>query len=728
MFRPDLPIKSSTEDLLSRSAFSRALADAILAYTHKESVVTALYGEWGSGKSSVVNLVLERIEEVAVDMPTDSRPIVVKFNPWNYSDQNQLVEHFFRSLSVALHRTDAGAEAKKAGEQLEVYAEFFTPLALIPDPTGLSNALAVTANVVLKKMGLALVAWGKLKAKDLEKVRKELDVLLAKQKRKILIVIDDIDRLNNSEIRQIFQLVKALGDFPNTVYMLAFDRDVVVKALAHVQEGSGDDYLEKIVQIPFQLPTTSRAEVEKVLFGQLDELIGGIPHPRWDQTQWGNVYHDGLRSFFTSVRDVTRFVNSLRFSFGMVKDEVDAVDFVAITALQVFEPKVYEGIRENPDLFSGVLDRGYGSRDAEKQQARERCDEIVGRAVSLPHKQMLELLTRLFPKVESTYENMGYGSDFLGEWRRKGRVCSPDKFETFFRLSIPAGELSESEVATGLGLAASQPAFADMLLELNSSGRLIRFLERMEDYTEEAIPLAHVPAISNVLMDLGDLFPEGQGGMFERDTSMKVMRLMYQLSRRYVSHDERFELCRTAIEQATRSLYTVVREVGLQGQQHGKFRANNEPADPEEKRTVNPAQLDELEKLAVKKISEWAADGRLKRQSNLISILYKWKHWAADGPAQVAAFVNSMVQNDEGLLTLLAGFEGKAFVSSGSDRVSRVEYRISLKTVEDFLQINAIEPRLRTIVASERVKCMPADHQRAVKTFLDTVDGKAEAW
>lgn len=60
-----------------------------------------------------------------------------------------------------------------------------------------------------------------------------------------------------------------------------------------------------------------------------------------------------------------------------------------------------------------------------------------------------------------------------------------------------------------------------MLLELNSSGKLIRFLERMEDFTGEAIPLAHVPAVFNVLMDLGDLFPEGAGGMFERDTSMK---------------------------------------------------------------------------------------------------------------------------------------------------------------------------------------------------------------
>lgn len=727
MFRPDLPIKSSTEDLLSRASFSRPLADAVLGYTHKESVVTALYGEWGSGKSSVVNLVLERMEEVAVGMPANSRPIVVKFNPWNYSDQNQLVGQFFRSLSVALKRGDPGADAKKAGEQLETYSEFFRPLALIPEPTGLLAVFATATAWVLKKVGVAAVSWGKLKSKDLEQIRKDLDTLLAKQQRKILIVVDDIDRLNNAEIRQIFQLVKALGDFPNTVYFLAFDRNVIVKALAHVQEGSGDDYLEKIVQIPFQLPTIARAEIEKVLFGQLDELIKDIPQARWDQTHWGNVYQGGLRFCFTSIRDVTRFVNSLRLSFGMVKDEVNPVDFLAITTLQVFEPKVYEGIRENSDLFSGVSGAGYDNRDAEKQQAKERCDEIISRAIVLSREQLLELLTRLFPKVESTYDDMGYGSDFLGRWRREGRVCSPDKFETFFRLSIPAGELWESEIETCLGLAANEPAFADMLLELKSSGKLVRLLERMEDYTDEGIPIEHVPGVFNVLMDLGDLFPEGQGGMFERDTSMKVMRLMYRLSQRYESHNERFALCRSAIEQASRSLYTVVREVGLQGQQHGKFRANNEPADPEEKRTVNPAQLEELEKLAVQKISQWAEDGRLNAHPNLISVLYKWKHWSADGPARVATFVDAMAKDDEGLLTLLAGFEGKAFVSSGSDHVSRVEYRISLRTVEDFLQLKAIEPRLRAIAVSEKFSSFPAEHQRAVKTFLYTVDGKAEA-
>ena len=383
MFRPDLPIKSSKGDLLARASFSRALADAILSYGNKDSVVTALYGSWGSGKSSVVNMVLERIEEASSSMAAAGRPIIVKFNPWNYSDQNQLVGQFFRALSVALKRGDPGVDAKKAGEQLEAYSEFFKPLALIPEPTGLVAGLATAAAVVFKTVGVAASRWGRLKSKDLDQIRKDLDALLARQQRKILIVIDDIDRLNTVEIRQIFQLVKALGDFPNTVYFLAFDRDVVVKALAKVQEGSGDEYLEKIVQIPFQLPSISKTEVEKVLFGQLDELIKDLPEIRWDQTHWGNVYQGGLRFFFATIRDVTRYINSLRFSFAMVKDEINPVDFLAVTALQVFEPAAYDGLRENSDLFAGVFSTGYRNGDVEVQQAKVRCEEILSRAVDL---------------------------------------------------------------------------------------------------------------------------------------------------------------------------------------------------------------------------------------------------------------------------------------------------------------------------------------------------------
>lgn len=725
MFRPDLPITSSKEDLLSRASFARSLADALISYAYQESLVAGIYGPWGSGKSSVVNVVLERVEELSAERPVDERPLVVRFNPWNYSDQNQLIAQFFRSLSVSLRRRDAGEIAKKAGEQLDTYAEFFAPLALIPDPSGLGNVLAVAANAVLKKAGVALVAWGKLKEKDLEKVRKDLDALLANQKRKILIVIDDIDRLNITEIRQTFQLVKSLGDFPNTVYLLAFDHAIVSKALAQEQGGAGDQYLEKIVQVPFQLPAVSIEEVHKVLFSRLDEIFKDVPSDRWDGTHWGNVFHGGLRHFISTLRDVNRYINSLRLSYPMVAEEVNPVDFLAITALQVFEPALYDGIRDNEDLFAGLLDEGYGTRNEAREQARSRCNEIVSRRSVLAEDQCKELLQRLFPRVESIYEGMGYAADFLGSWRASGRVCSPEKFSIFFSLSLPAGEIPESELTATLSSASSEAAFAEALQQQIQAGRAVRFIERFQDFTSDRVPLEHVPNIVTALMDIGDHFPEGsEGGLIERDTSMQIMRVLYQLLKRYESQDERFAVLRHAIGAATRSIYTSVREVGLQAQQHGERRPNGETADPPEKRGVTPEQLNILKGLAAAKIESWAADGRLLAHRELASILYSWREFAEDGESKVRAFARGATESDAGLLAFVSGFESRSFVHGLSDRVGSFKYKVRLKSLADFVDVNAVESRLRACAAGEQFGTLPLEHQRAVRSFLDAVDGK----
>lgn len=221
----------------------------------------------------------------------------------------------------------------------QAHADFFEPLGLIPA----IGTFALILSKLFKGVGSAAKGWGKMKEADLDGTKKALNDILLKMQRKIIVVIDDIDRLNNNEIRQIFQLVKSLGDFSNTVYLLAFDKQVVINALTKVQEGPGADYLEKVVQVPFEIPLISQQDVERFLFNQLDALIKDIPEARWDQTYWGNIYHSGLRHFFKNIRDVTRYINSLRFSLEMVKDVVNPIDFLAVTGLQVFMPDIYYG-------------------------------------------------------------------------------------------------------------------------------------------------------------------------------------------------------------------------------------------------------------------------------------------------------------------------------------------------------------------------------------------------
>lgn len=409
----------------------------------------------------------------------------------------------------------------------------------------------------------------------------------------------------------------------------------------------------------------------------------------------------------------------------MVADEVNPVDFLAITALQVFEPALYDGIRDNEDLFAGLLDEGYGNRTEAREQARSRCNEIIGRRSVLAEDQCKELLQRLFPKVESIYEGMGYATDHLGSWRASGRVCSPEKFSIFFRLSLPAGEIPESELLATLASASSDTAFAAALQQQIEAGRAVRFIERFQDFTSDRVPLEHVPNVVTALMDVGDHFPEGnEGGLFERDTSMQIMRVLYQLLKRYASQDERFAVLRRAIDAATRSIYTPVREVGLQAQQHGERRQNGETAEPPEKRGVTTEQLNVLKGLAAAKIENWAGDGRLLAHRELASILYSWREFAEDGESKVRAFARSAIESDAGLLALVSACESRSFVHGMSDRVGNFKYRVRLKSLADFVDVNAIEPRLRACAAGDQFGRLTPEHQRAVRSFLDAVDGK----
>ncbi|WP_321371743.1 P-loop NTPase fold protein [uncultured Desulfuromusa sp.] len=721
MFKSDQPIDSSKQDLLGRALFAQSFATALLSHKDNRSVVTALYGKWGAGKSSVINMALEHVQEKARNLGKEELPIVFKFNPWNFSDQNQLVSQFFKQLAYSLQHKDYGENAKEAGRKLEVYANLIAPLTLIPIPAVSGGVAALVA--VLKGVGNAAISWGKKNQKDLAALKDDLNEILSRSKRKIIIVIDDIDRLNNAEIRQIFQLVKMLGDFSNTIYLLAFDQELVVNALSKVQEGPGLDYLEKIVQVPFELPQISKSEIESLLFSQLDELVADIPEGKWDSTYWGNIYHSGLRYLFENVRDVTRYINSLRFSFSMVRNYVNPVDFLAITGLQVFLPEVYSGIRENKDLFAGHFS---GQRsDSAIEQTATRLKEILQRTEAMTHEQLSEFLTYIFPKLEIISSNMEYGSDWLGEWRKNGRVCSPDNFDIFFKLALPVGMISNKEMETILGLATDKEEFCVALQGLNSDGRIIKFLERIEDYTREDVPEENIANIVNVLMDIGDTFQEVEQGFLTTSTSMRILRIFYQLSQRFETHDRRFDLFKNAIDQAENSLYTIVHEVGVQGQQHGKNTSKEHPA-PEEKRAVTGEQLEILEQLAVEKIKLWADSGALATHQDLVSILYCWERWDRGDSGAVKEYISNLIEEDVGLIQLLVSFMSKVSSHSKGDKVSKTKWKITLDNISNFVSIDLVEPRVRKILSSDGFDTLEDKQKLAINVFLDTFDGKVE--
>ena len=257
MISPDLPITKARDDILNRSSFAKNLAKVLLEYSCSSSFSIGLYGEWGSGKTSLLNMVIEEIAD------KDSHAVILRFNPWLCSDSKQLISQFFKQLATAIKIKKTATT--KACELIDQYADIFDAAAAIPF---VGEAVVAAGKTVAQQAKQHIE-----KTNDLQAVKNNIVKKLEEEKLKIIVAIDDIDRLSEEEIIAVFQLVKALADFPNTVYLLAFDYKVVIQALKKVQHGDGKEYLEKIIQVPFEIPAPSIDTIHKTLFQNLIPLL-----------------------------------------------------------------------------------------------------------------------------------------------------------------------------------------------------------------------------------------------------------------------------------------------------------------------------------------------------------------------------------------------------------------------------------------------------------------------
>ena len=380
----DKPLANPEHDRLAYSPFAKRLAESLLAMAPPDGFVVALNGSWGSGKTTVVNFVVHYLE----DRPEDEQPIIVHFNPWWFSGRENLIRAFFDQLQAAL----TGRLRSGWCQTRRHLAQFAGLVSEAPIP------YASTGKVLKRVI--------EPKQPDTNALKQSIAATLQKQDKRIVIVIDDIDRLTPEEIRQLFRVIKAVADFPNVLYLLSFDRDMVARSLTEKQDLPGDAYLEKIVQVPVDLPLPDRTSLQNMLFEWLTPVLQGTPDELFDQYYWRDVYLGGIDHFITTPRDVVRLVNAFRMTYSHpeVSGEVNAVDFIGLETLRVFHPAVYDRIRRNREQFEGG-DKSLEETDIEslRQFHEEWLDELEFSGET--REQLKRLLVLLYPKLRMIWGN-----------------------------------------------------------------------------------------------------------------------------------------------------------------------------------------------------------------------------------------------------------------------------------------------------------------------------------
>lgn len=442
-----MPISEDSEDLLNRSSFVHQLIAMLGQQLGEGSITIGIYGAWGCGKTSILNLVKSELKDTV---------IVIDFNPWSFGDQNLALREFLRTLANRIQdtATDEGTQPKwywrvpvigKAlkertgggifsaregfGETLSWYADL-----AIDVGAGLSDMKALT---VLKQKSNFLNHSG-----HLSDMKQKLEGAILNCSHPIVVFIDDIDRLDREEIFHMFKIIKSVLNFRGITYVLAFDDYAVGKALnSRFEDGKSQDagrkYLEKIVQIPLRIPALRREDIDKMLLDAVAALLSdnGINLEVGEGERFRQIYDESFCKFFDTPRAIYRYLNALKFLLPSVKGEVNIVDFLILEIVRIFQPEVYAKVFNEKQLLiePNSQDLATHLSDAKPyDEAKERFDN-----------DSLAWLQHLFPRIGNSenQQTIINSSSISGK-----RVYQSDYFDKFFIYGVSSDGVSDNAI------------------------------------------------------------------------------------------------------------------------------------------------------------------------------------------------------------------------------------------------------------------------------------------
>ncbi|MDR6507279.1 P-loop NTPase fold protein [Arthrobacter oryzae] len=397
-----------------------------------DSSVVALAGPWGSGKSTLLNFLRPNL---APDVK------VVTFSPWSAEGSHEIHREFFAALLEAFPK---GSHRRVRKNVRKLVRRSSTLLRSVP--WGLGNGVAELAKEVLPEE-----SW--------DKAFERLSKAINEAGSKIVVIVDDVDRLQPEEIVTLMKMIRLTGRFPRTNYLLSYDHDSLVGTLAAgLRSGTktAEAYLEKIVQYPLSLPPAQQTHLQRIVFDEVRAILDdtGSMYAPSPLQRFQTFYADHMWDFLTTPRACRRYCAQARTYLALAENEVDHADFLAITFLRLHHPAIYAELPKWRSRLVGTQHSVAAIQDRPKAEAE--WDELISECGYTGKSAVLDVrraISAIFPKMAG---ELGSSADSSGKYR----ICDPAYFERFFTFSLPAGDLSDQLIHTqidGLGTGKISP-------------------------------------------------------------------------------------------------------------------------------------------------------------------------------------------------------------------------------------------------------------------------------
>ncbi|GEM_PF-1886548 len=312
----DAPIEAASQDLLHLDSRALQVCTMLKNYGDRSSIAVGIVGKWGDGKSSFMNLVAEKFKD-------DPEFIIVRYNSWLNISLPSIISDFFNTLELALspYSFDLSKKIRRYGRNV-----------LAVDKGPFSETISNIFNLMPEHSV----------SKDFE----SLNNLLSRLGKRVLIFFDDLDRLQPVEVFEVLKLIRNTASFDLFNYLVAYDKDYLIKSLTMNGIPNADKYCEKIFLKEYPLLPITQYDVVTYLRNNIAELLPDLAEKSEEFfTRLSQTFAYKPRNVLESInnlRNAKRFLYELHSSIHMVGKEVVFVDFLLVKLIKFSYYDCYE--------------------------------------------------------------------------------------------------------------------------------------------------------------------------------------------------------------------------------------------------------------------------------------------------------------------------------------------------------------------------------------------------
>lgn len=455
------PINHTEDDLYNRVSFAKDVAQMLSSFKNNENYIVGIYAKWGFGKTSAINLISEKLNG-------NNAFISVNIDAWSLGGQSEkILWQILKEVYEKLTGKTIDKKIGKFGKRLRNFSAAKLPFDIdceLDINNGGRNETKTSSGKILSSLGF--IGGLMESSNNIATAKGKINEAIRSHDKKVIVFIDNIDRLDKSQVVEVFRLLSTIADYAGITYILPFDKDFVCSAIEDSlpPKQSGSEYIEKIVQIPIHLPMLSRNTLDRAFTTLLTGLFEGysIKISKEEIGRFQSLYYYyGINKYLQSPRNINQIINALRFILPMKLGEVNVVDLTILEIIRVFDEPFYERIRDSRNMLvqnKNSLLSGYTFDDEHK----ERKSDIE----KTFNANNLTIIKQLFPFVSEIYNSAG--AENYDSLRKAQRLGSEYYFDRFFGSLDEINDVSDQKILRLLNNSEDKQSIDKNMANINS--------------------------------------------------------------------------------------------------------------------------------------------------------------------------------------------------------------------------------------------------------------------